>query len=145
MPRPPRRRRIFEGLEERVYKPAGVRMRGLERVALTLDGLEAIRLADLEGLYQEDAAARMGISRATFARVLSEAHRAVAEALVKGKALDIGGGPVHRYSEEEMQGGVLDAGGPGCIHDEGDFDGEQAGAGEAGEASSDDEPDRAGV
>lgn len=118
MPRPPRRRRVFEGLEERTYKPAGVRMRGLERVSLTLDGLEAIRLADLEGLYQEEAANRMGISRATFARVLSEAHRVVAEALVRGKALDIGGGPIARYGHpetgEEMIGGTLDGGSSGC-------------------------------
>jgi predicted DNA-binding protein (UPF0251 family) len=115
---------VFEGLEERVYKPAGVRMRGLERVSLTLDGLEAIRLADLEGLYQEDAAARMGISRATFARVLAEAHRAVAEALVRGKALDIGGGPIDRYNDEESQtdeeivGGSIEARGSGCLEED---------------------------
>jgi predicted DNA-binding protein (UPF0251 family) len=115
---------VFEGLEERVYKPAGVRMRGLERVSLTLDGLEAIRLADLEGLYQEDAAARMGISRATFARVLAEAHRAVAEALVRGKALDIGGGPIDRYNDDERQadeeivGGSIEAQRSGCLEDD---------------------------
>jgi predicted DNA-binding protein (UPF0251 family) len=137
MPRPPRRRRVFEGLEERVYKPAGVRMRGLERVSLTLDGLEAIRLADLEGLYQEEAANRMGISRATFARVLSEAHRVVAEALVRGKALDIGGGPIARYGDapqdSEMIGGSIDPEPAGCPGDEpgagaeGDEDAERSG------------------
>ena len=99
-------------------------MRGLERVSMTLDGLEAIRLADLEGLYQEDAAVRMGISRATFARVLAEAHRAVAEALVRGKALDIGGGPVDRYNDEERLGDQQIIGGSvepqrsGCLEDD---------------------------
>jgi len=69
-------------------------MSGLEVTTLTLDGLEAMRLADLEGLYHDEAAGRMGVSRATFARVLAEARRSVADALVGGKAIEIGGGPV---------------------------------------------------
>jgi uncharacterized protein len=73
-------------------------MRELEEVVMTLDEFEAIRLADLEGLYQEDAAARMGISRPTFGRVLAAAHGKVADALAHGKALRIEGGPV------ELQG-----------------------------------------
>jgi predicted DNA-binding protein (UPF0251 family) len=69
-------------------------MSRLEEVALSVDELEAVRLADLEGLYQDAAAARMGVSRATFARVVEAARRKVAEALVQGRALRIGGGPV---------------------------------------------------
>lgn len=61
---------------------------------MTLDELEALRLADLEGLYQEDAAARMGVSRPTLGRILEAGRRKVAEALVLGKALRIEGGPV---------------------------------------------------
>jgi predicted DNA-binding protein (UPF0251 family) len=76
------------------YKPRGVPLRALEQVALTVDELEAIRLADLEGLYQEEAARRMNVSRQTFGRVLDAAHAKVAEALVNGKALSIEGGPV---------------------------------------------------
>jgi predicted DNA-binding protein (UPF0251 family) len=71
-------------------------MRELEQVNLTLDGLEALRLAELEGLYQEEAAERMGVSRATFARVLTAARKVVADALVHGKAVEISGGPVDR-------------------------------------------------
>ena len=56
--------------------------------------LEALRLADLEGLYQEEAAERMGISRATFQRILSHAHRQVALALVEGHALNLEGNTV---------------------------------------------------
>jgi hypothetical protein len=63
-------------------------------VALTLDEFESLRLADLEGLYQEDAAGRMGVSRATFGRIVESARRKVAEALVRGKALRIEGGAV---------------------------------------------------
>jgi Predicted DNA-binding proteins len=58
-------------------------------VSLSLDELEAIRLADYEGLYQEEAAARMKISRQTLGRILNLAHRKVAEALIQGKALKI--------------------------------------------------------
>ena len=74
-------------------------MTELEQVNLTLDGLEALRLADLEGLYQEEAAQRMGVSRATFARVLTAARKAVAEALVHGKAMEISGGTVDRRAK----------------------------------------------
>jgi predicted DNA-binding protein (UPF0251 family) len=76
-------------------------MGDLESTSLSLDGLEALRLADLEGLYQEEAARRMGISRATFARVLTEARRAVAEALLEGRALLIGGGEVCERKAKE--------------------------------------------
>lgn len=67
-------------------------MRELESVVLTVEELEALRLSDLEGLYQEDAAERMDVSRQTFQRVLREARRKTAEALVMGKAVGIEGG-----------------------------------------------------
>jgi predicted DNA-binding protein (UPF0251 family) len=97
MARPQTPRRIRRGLSTGVFKPLAASMRDLERVELTLDALEAIRLADLEGLYQSAAAEHMGISRATFGRVLAEGRRAVADALLHGKALVIEGGSVeHR-------------------------------------------------
>lgn len=61
---------------------------------MTLDELEALRLADLDGLYQETAAARMGVSRQTFGNIIERAHRKVADALVNAKALRIEGGHV---------------------------------------------------
>jgi predicted DNA-binding protein (UPF0251 family) len=61
---------------------------------LALDEYEAIRLADLEGLYQEQAAERMNVSRPTFGRILATAHRKVAEALVFGHTLRIEGGTI---------------------------------------------------
>jgi predicted DNA-binding protein (UPF0251 family) len=66
----------------------------LEVEVLRADELEALRLADVEGLYQETAAARMGISRATFARILARARTAVARALLEGRALVFAEGPV---------------------------------------------------
>jgi predicted DNA-binding protein (UPF0251 family)/predicted Fe-Mo cluster-binding NifX family protein len=67
-------------------------MRDLAEVSLAVEGLEAIRLADLEGLNMETAAVGMGVSRHTFGRILAEGRRAVAEALVNGSALRIEGG-----------------------------------------------------
>jgi hypothetical protein len=61
---------------------------------VTLDEFEAIRLADREGLKQEEAAEKMQISRPTFGRVLEAARRKVADALVEGLPLRIGGGAV---------------------------------------------------
>jgi hypothetical protein len=58
------------------------------------DELEAIRLADFEGLYQEEAAERMHVSRQTFGRIIASARRKVAQALTEGKALRIEGGEI---------------------------------------------------
>lgn len=94
MPRPFCPRRIAGRPAATLFKPAGVPLRELEAVVLTLDEFEALRLADLEGLYQEQAAAQMNVSRPTFARVVDSARRKLADALVHGKALRIEGGPV---------------------------------------------------
>lgn len=71
------------------FAPRGIPLFLLTKVVLGLDELEAMRLADYEGLYQEEAAARMNVSRATFGRVVNEARRKVAEAIIHGKALMI--------------------------------------------------------
>jgi predicted DNA-binding protein (UPF0251 family) len=102
VPRPPNPRRIDLGFETRVFKPAGIPTRDLKVVRLDLDGLEALRLADLEGLYHEAAAEQMGVSRATFGRILSKARARVAETLTEGKALWIGGGPVIEGDGEKL-------------------------------------------
>ena len=61
----------------------------LEEAVLDMDEVEAIRLADYEGLYHEDAAQKMNVSRATFGRILNGARRKVADAIINGKALKI--------------------------------------------------------
>ncbi len=78
----------------RYFKPRGIPLTELEEVILGLDELEAVRLADLEGLYQEQAAERMEISRQTFGRIIELAHRKISDALVNGKALKIEGGEI---------------------------------------------------
>ena len=92
MPRPKIVRRVSEHPPVDYFKPRGIPMRGLEEVLLAIEELEALRLADLEGMSQQEAAEKMGVSRATFARVLHEARRKTADALVNGKALQIEGG-----------------------------------------------------
>jgi predicted DNA-binding protein (UPF0251 family) len=71
----------------------------LQEVVITIDEFEALRLADLEGLYQEDAAHRMGVSRQTFGNIIMSARRKVAGAIVNARVLKIEGGAV------EMTGG----------------------------------------
>jgi predicted DNA-binding protein (UPF0251 family) len=74
------------------FKPQGIPMRGLEQVVISVDELEALRLSDFLGLNQEDVALEMNVSRPTVTRMLARAHRAIAEALVFGKAIKIAGG-----------------------------------------------------
>ena len=71
------------------FKPAGIPLHTLEEQTLYQDELETLRLADFEGLYHADAAERMGISRATFGRILENARRKVADTVLHGKALRI--------------------------------------------------------
>jgi predicted DNA-binding protein (UPF0251 family)/predicted Fe-Mo cluster-binding NifX family protein len=84
-----------------VFKPAGVPARELEEVTLGRDGAEAIRLADLDGLYQDAAALRMGVSRQTFGRIIEAARHAVADAIINGKRLRIEGGEIVVKEEGE--------------------------------------------
>jgi hypothetical protein len=72
-------------------------------VWIGLDGLEAIRLADVEGLYQDAAAQRMGVSRQTYARVLSRARQAVAVCLVERRMLLVRPGPVIEEGPEPSE------------------------------------------
>jgi predicted DNA-binding protein (UPF0251 family) len=74
------------------FKPAGVRMVELEESVLTVDEMEAIRLNDLLGMEQEEAAKKMGISQSTFHRLLISARRKIADAIVNGMAIRIEGG-----------------------------------------------------
>jgi len=100
MSRPPRPRRVCHRHHGAGMRPLGRPAFDLPAVTLGIDELEALRLADLDGLYQEAAAERMGISRPTFARVLSRARATVIDALVNEKPLLIAGGPVVEAESE---------------------------------------------
>jgi len=92
MPRPVKCRCV-DFLPEFVYfKPAGIPLREMEQNLLTIDEIEAVRLKDIEDLEQGHCAVKMGISRATFQRVLESARKKIADALINGKAIRIEGG-----------------------------------------------------
>lgn len=81
------------------YKPAGIPLRELEEIDLSVEEFEALRLKDLEGLEQIQCAERMGIARTTFQRILYSARSKIAETLVRGNALRIEGGEYVMSSE----------------------------------------------
>ncbi|MHA1580747.1 MAG: DUF134 domain-containing protein [Candidatus Freyarchaeota archaeon] len=91
MPRPRKTRKIGFRPEISGFKPVG-NTQPEETITLTLDELEAIRLRDLEKYTQEEAAERMNVSQPTFYRLIEEARKKVAEALVEGKELRFKGG-----------------------------------------------------
>jgi len=63
--------------------------RNFEPIPLEMAELEAFRLVDLEGLSQEEAGKRMGVSRGTVWRLVQEARRKTAQALSEGRPIYI--------------------------------------------------------
>ncbi len=92
MARPKKNRLVASDPQVSYFKPRGIPLRLLEEVHLSVDEMEALRLADLENLSQADAGLEMGVSRATFGRIVQRARNLVAEALVLGKAIRVKGG-----------------------------------------------------
>lgn len=92
MPRPKCCRRITGEPACRAFTPVGGPDSPLDGVVLSEDEFEAVRLADFEGLYQEEAAEKMGVSRQTFGRIVGAARAKIASVLVEGRALSIEGG-----------------------------------------------------
>ncbi|MBN1368865.1 MAG: DUF134 domain-containing protein [Dehalococcoidaceae bacterium] len=92
MPRPHKCRHIGFMPDVTYFKPQGIPMRFLEEVSLSFEEIEAVRLKDMEGLEQEQAAVRMQISRPTFQRILASARNKIATAILNGNAIRIEGG-----------------------------------------------------
>ncbi|AGW13746.1 DUF134 domain-containing protein [Megalodesulfovibrio gigas] len=92
MPRPRQCRLVQAAPKTVCFKPQGTPLRELVEVYLPVECFEALRLADHEGLTMEEAAAQMQVSRHTFGRILAQARKALATALVEGHALRIEGG-----------------------------------------------------
>jgi predicted DNA-binding protein (UPF0251 family) len=90
--RPKRKRLVRFNPEITYFKPIGIPLRSLQEENLTLDELEAVRLADLEKLDQEESSKKMDVSRVTFLRIIHSAHHKIAKALIYGKALSLKGG-----------------------------------------------------
>ena len=117
MSRPRIPRRVHSEPDVTYFKPAGVMMRQLEHVIISVDEFEAVRLKDYEGIEQTNAAEKMKISQPTFQRLLLAARRKLADAIVNGKAIKIGGGDyMIRGSGRGRMGGSSAAGPSGeCV------------------------------
>jgi len=96
------------------FKPAGIPLRELEEVCLSVEELEAVRLKDIEDLEQEQCAEKMNISRTTFARILDAARKKMAEALINGKAIRIEGGHFEVAGTPDLTPLQPPASGTGC-------------------------------
>lgn len=89
MARPKKCRHIRCSPIANYFKPRGIPMYELKEIVLEADELEALRLADLNGLSHEDSAEKMKISRATFGRIIEIARHKVADGILNGKAIRI--------------------------------------------------------
>lgn len=96
MARPQKSRIVKIDPQINYFKPRGVPMVRLEQVRLTVDELEALRLADFSGVPHAEAGRQMGVSRATFGRIVERARKTVADALIHGKAISVQGGNYRR-------------------------------------------------
>ena len=106
MPRPRLFRRVSFEPNATYFKPAGISLIELEESILTVDEFEAIRLKDLLGLDQEEAAKKMNISQPTFHRLVLAARKKIADAIVNGKAIKIEGGNFKMVQKAVGQRGI---------------------------------------
>ncbi len=95
MARPQNNRFVSKPPVYKQFKPAGVAARFLEKISLSLDEYEALRLSDYEGMSQQEAADEMNISRPTFTRLIEGARKKMIEFMLSGKMLTIEGGNIH--------------------------------------------------
>ncbi len=102
MARPQKDRIVAFNPNVSYFKPRGIPLLELDEVDLTVDEREAIRLADLRGLSHEEAGQQMGVSRATFGRIIQRARYAVADALINGKAINVEGGN-YKFADTERR------------------------------------------
>ncbi|MBU1031829.1 DUF134 domain-containing protein [Patescibacteria group bacterium] len=89
MPRPRMPRCLRFNPNVYYFKPRGIPLRILEEIVLKADELEALKLYEVDGLDQIEAAKKMKISQSTFARILDSANKKVANAIISGKAIRI--------------------------------------------------------
>lgn len=86
-PRPKKTRLCKGNFCGNAFKPTGTPLIELDQITMYRDELEALKLCDFEGLFQEEAGEKMGVSRGTVQRILTSARKKTAEALSTGAAL----------------------------------------------------------
>jgi predicted DNA-binding protein (UPF0251 family) len=100
MPRPPKPRNICEMPKYSVYGPKGVKMNKLNKIEMSIDELETIKLIDYSGYNQEEAALQMNVARTTVQRIYEIARKKVSQTLIDGAVLVIEGGHVVLCDED---------------------------------------------
>jgi predicted DNA-binding protein (UPF0251 family)/predicted Fe-Mo cluster-binding NifX family protein len=110
MPRPLKCRRVEFLPGVTYFKPAGIPLKNLDEISMSVEEAEALRLKDLEGLEQEGGAEKMNISRPTFQRVLASARQKIADALLNGKAIRIEGGNFEIALGQKKKDGITKIG-----------------------------------
>ena len=99
MPRPRKCRRVCARPGYTSFKPNEANG---QIVNMAFDEYEVIRLIDLEGLTQEQCAKQMDVARTTVQSIYAGARKKLAQCIVLGHPLDIGGGDV-RFCERRRQ------------------------------------------
>jgi uncharacterized protein len=94
MPRPQRNRTLSTPPKMIGFKPYGLKKCKSESIVLNYDEFEGLKYINYDNLQQEEAAAKMGISRPTFTRLHNSALKKIAIAFVEGKSIEIDGGNV---------------------------------------------------
>ena len=107
MARPVKWRRIEQLPATTYFVPTEEVPVGIPENSLKLEELEAIRLKDLEGLEQSVCAERMAVSRQTFQRILLSAREKIADSLINGKSIHVGGG---HFTQNVCRARCLDCG-----------------------------------
>ena len=102
MARPQKSRMVAFNPDISYFKPRGIPLIDLEEIQITIDEYEALRLSDLMDMSYEEAASSMGVSRATFGRIVRRARKTVADALINGKAIIIQGGSYRIIDENRI-------------------------------------------
>jgi len=89
MARPFKSKKVSQEVEYTCFKPAWIPKDKLEKVELSAEELEALRLFNLENLNQQQASEKMQISPSTFNRLVKSATKKITDALVNGKWIRI--------------------------------------------------------
>ena len=89
------------------FKPAGIKLKDIDEINLTVDEFEAIRLKDFLGLDQNVCAEKMNISQPTFHRLILSSRKKIADAIVNGHAIKIKGGNYEFRGGHRHHGGRI--------------------------------------
>lgn len=89
--RPKKKKIVQDGSKTGHFSPRGKPGRP-DEMLVAMEEYEAIRLHDYLGMQQKEASEMMGISQQSFSRLVREARKKLADAIVNAKIIRISGG-----------------------------------------------------